>query len=266
MVYKTEADAAAHIANAIVNSRTSSVSVQITFCPENIDEFANLMFEHHPELISCIDSLSMRFKCLGAWNELILDITYTDTMVSSVVVFNQVDSVSEIMLRDVKLHRRVTEMVFPNELEESAKTVVSQITRIPQFLDCFIKGTEISVKRRTGSHHLAISVRYLYTCSYSDYKLRKQQMKQAIDNIVHLSRRTGIEDWKKAFSAVKFCVENWTYGNVDEMPEIEYYSYGALVKHKAVCKGISLAVCAIFSELGIPCRYIRGLRNASRKN
>lgn len=32
------------------------------------------------------------------------------------------------------------------------------------------------------------------------------------------------------------------------------------MKQRAVCMGISLAICRIFKELGIPCRYVQGKR------
>lgn len=261
MVFRSETEAAAHAADVIAAGRNTCVSIQLTSCPESMERFVSLLFECHPELIACIDTLSVRTEFLGAWNELIFDVTYTEIMASSVLVLNQLDTVSKIMLRDVKLHRRYTVMVFPNGLEASVKKAVSQITEMPQFLDCFIKGTAVNIKRRTGFDYFAISVKYMYSCSYSDYRLRTNQMKRAIDEIVQSSRMAGLEDWKKAFSVVKYCVDNWKYGSVDEMPGAEFYSYGALVNHTAVCMGISLAVCAVFSELGIPCRYIKGMRN-----
>lgn len=108
---------------------------------------------------------------------------------------------------------------------------------------------------------MALQIKYTYSCNYNDFRLRTLQMRQSIDEIVRLSKSSGIEDWKKAFSVVKYCVQHWNYGTIDEFAGIEFSAYGALVHHTAVCMGITLAVCAIFSELGIPCRYIRGVRD-----
>ncbi len=260
MVYRTEAEAAKYVANEMVNKRTSRVSVQISDFPINIEDFTNTLFNLHPELIACIENLSLQSTCLGSWYELNFDVLYTEIMASSVAVLKQPNAVSDIMLRDVQLHRRFSIIAIPSSFEKYTNEIVSKKTEDPQFLNCFLKGTEVNIKRKPGNNYSVFQIKYFYSCSYLDYRLRVEQMDQAISEITQLSRTSGIEDWKKAFSVVKYCVDHWRYGTIKELPGVEFSSYGAIVKHTAVCMGISLAICAIFTELGIPCRYVRGIR------
>lgn len=261
MVYKTAIEAAAFVSDVMATDRENSISVMMASSPINLESFTNYIFSAHPELIACIENLSMQAINLGAWYELIFNIAYTEVMPSSISVVNQLDSIQELMIRDVKLHRRYTQIVFPNVLEDQIRLAIERITESPQLLNCFIQGTTVSVRRRTGCDQMALQIKYTYSCNYNDFRLRTLQMRQSIDEIVRLSKSSGIEDWKKAFSVVKYCVQHWNYGTIDEFAGIEFSAYGALVHHTAVCMGITLAVCAIFSELGIPCRYIRGVRD-----
>lgn len=261
MVYKTAIEAAAFVSDIMATDRENSISVMMANSPTNLESFTNHIFSAHPELIACIENLSMQAINLGAWYELIFNIAYTKVMPSSISVVNQLDSIQELMIRDVKLHRRYTQIVFPNVLEDQIRLTIERLTESPQLLNCFIQGTIVSVRRRAGCDQMALQIKYTYSCNYNDFRLRTLQMRQSIDEIVRLSKSNGIEDWKKAFSVVKYCVQHWNYGTVDEFAGIEFSAYGALVHHTAVCMGITLAVCAIFSELGIPCRYIRGVRD-----
>lgn len=261
MVYKTAIEAAAFVSDVMATDRENSISVMMDSSPTNPESFTNYIFSAHPELIACIESLSMQAINLGAWYKLIFNIAYTEVMPSSISVVNQLDSIQELMIRDVKLHRRYTQIVFPNVLEDQVRLAIERLTESPQLLNCFIQGTTVSVRRGTGCDQMALQIKYTYSCNYNDFRLRTLQMRQSIDEIVRLSKSSGIEDWKKAFSVVKYCVQHWNYGTIDEFAGIEFSSYGALVHHTAVCMGITLAVCAIFSELGIPCRYIRGVRD-----
>lgn len=261
MVYKTAIEAAAFVSDVMATDRENSISVMMASSPINPESFTNYIFSAHPELIACIENLSMQAINLGAWYKLIFNIAYTEVMPSSISVVNQLDSIQELMIRDVKLHRRYTQIVFPNVLEDQVRLAIERLTESPQLLNCFIQGTTVSVRRRTGCDQMALQIKYTYSCNYNDFRLRTLQMRQSIDEIVRLSKSSGIEDWKKAFSVVKYCVQHWNYGTIDEFAGIEFSAYGALVHHTAVCMGITLAVCAIFSELGIPCRYIRGVRD-----
>ena len=261
MVYKTAIEAAAFVSDVMATDRDNSISVMMASSPTNLESFTNYIFSAHPELIACIENLSMQAINLGAWYELIFNIVYTEVMPSSISVVNQLDSIQELMIRDVKLHRRYTQIVFPNVLEDQIRLAIERLTESPQLLNCFIQGTTVSVRRRTGCDQMALQIKYTYSCNYNDFRLRTLQMRQSIDEIVRLSKSSGIENWKKAFSVVKYCVQHWNYGTIDEFAGIEFSAYGALVHHTAVCMGITLAVCAIFSELGIPCRYIRGVRD-----
>ena len=261
MVYKTEIDAATHVSNVIANNKELDIAVLIAGFPINMDSFVNLIFTIHPELIACIDNISMQAVSLGTWNEVTFHVSYTDVMPSAVAVIDQVDYLYEVMLRDVQLHRRYSIIAFPNTLEDQIRLAIEKITEIPKFLFFFIHGTMMSTRRRNRCDWMVFQVKYIYSCGYADSRLRSSQAMQAVNEIVQLSKANGNEDWKKALFVVKHCVENWSYGKVDDLPGLEFSAYGALVNHTAVCMGISLAICAIFSELGIPCRYIRGVRN-----
>lgn len=261
MVYKTEIEAATFVSDVMAMGRESSISVMMASSPPNLESFTNYIFSAHPELIACIENLSMQAINLGAWYELIFNIAYTEVMPLSIPIVNHLDSIQELMVRDVKLHRRYTHIVFPNVLEDEIRQAIERFTESPLLLNCFIQGTTVSVRRRIGCDQMALQIKYTYSCNYKDFRRRTLQMRQAIDEIVQLTKSSGIEDWKKAFSVVKYCVQHWNYGAIDEFSGIEFSAYGALVHHTAVCMGITLAVCAIFSELGIPCRYIRGVRD-----
>lgn len=261
MIYKTAKEAVCFVSDVMVTNREPIITVMVTDFPPDLETFTNAIFSNHPELIACIENLSMQVINLGAWYELIFNIVYTSVMPSSISIVNQLDSIQELMIRDVKFHRRYTHIVFSHILEEEIRLAIERLTESPQLLNCFIQGTTVSVRRRTGCDQMALQIKYTYSCNYKDFRLRTLQMRQSIDEIVRLTKSSGIEDWKKAFSVVKYCVQHWNYGTIDEFTGIEFSAYGALVHHTAVCMGITLAVCAIFSELGIPCRYIRGVRD-----
>lgn len=261
MVFKTEYEAAIYVADVMKASRAECLSVMMTVGLTNMESFANTIFNIHPELIACIENLSMQVMGFGIWQKIVFNVVYTEVMPSAVSVIDQISSLQDEMLFDVKLHRRSTELAFPNGLEEKVQMVIKKLTETPQFLDCFLKGTTVWVRRKPGCDYMSLQVKYVYSCSYEEYRRRLLQMKKTIAEIVKLAKSNGSEDWKKAFYVVKYCVNHWSYGSVEGLPGLEFSSYGALVRHTAVCMGIALAVCAVFSELGIPCRYIRGQRD-----
>lgn len=197
MVYKTAIEAAAFVSDVMATDRENSISVMMDSSPTNPESFTNYIFSAHPELIACIESLSMQAINLGAWYKLIFNIAYTEVMPSSISVVNQLDSIQELMIRDVKLHRRYTQIVFPNVLEDQVRLAIERLTESPQLLNCFIQGTTVSVRRGTGCDQMALQIKYTYSCNYNDFRLRTLQMRQSIDEIVRLSKSSGIEDWKK---------------------------------------------------------------------
>ena len=158
MVYKTAIEAAAFVSDVMATDRENSISVMMASSPINLESFTNYIFSAHPELIACIENLSMQAINLGAWYELIFNIAYTEVMPSSISVVNQLDSIQELMIRDVKLHRRYTQIVFPNVLEDQIRLAIERLTESPQLLNCFIQGTTVSVRRRTGCDQMALHV------------------------------------------------------------------------------------------------------------
>ena len=260
MVFQNTMEAASYIADTIFSSRAPSVEVQLVSRPMSFEQITEFIFERRPELLLCVESISMRSECLCLWIKMSFSVSYTDVMPSAVTEVTQVGEALDAMLRDVQLHRRSSELIFLSGIEQEILTAVSNVTELPRFLDCFLKGTSVTVKRRPGCSYSALSVNYIYSCSYAEYRQRQREMELAVNKIVRLSKAAGVEDWKKALLAVRYFVENWKYGADRSAPGVEFTAYGALVKHTAVCMGISLATCVVFTRLGIPCRYIRGAR------
>ena len=261
MVFKTEMEAVCAVSNAMVLERSTQVTVRLKSRPSSIEKLTETIFELHPELVACVESLSCRAGSFQSCCELTFEVAYNKTMPSTVTVLKETDEALCAMLRSARHHERTAEMVLPKELEQSVKLLVSGIRDLPVFLDCFLKGTMMSIRRLKGSRFCALSVRFMYYCSDRDYLRRNSGRERSIDHIAQIASAKGIEDWRRAFETVQYCVENWRYGKTDDLPEVEFTSYGALVKQTAVCMGIALGVCAVFSRLGIPCRYIRGERN-----
>lgn len=258
--FTDEREAATYIADNLFTREAPSVEVQVLTQRLSVERIMELVFERRPELILCVENVTFSYQCMGLATRLVLSVSYTDVMPATVTAVNRAEEALDAMLRDVQLHRRNSELVFPSGLERDIQTAVSNATEQPRFLDCFLKGTAVTVKRRPGCSHSAFSVNYIYSCNYTEYRQRQREMELAVDEIVRLAKTAGMDDWKKAFSAMQYFVENWKYGADRNAPGVEFTTYGALVKHTAVCMGISLAVCAIFARLGIPCRYIRGTR------
>ena len=80
MVYKTAIEAATFVSDIMATDRENSISVMMANSPTNLESFTNHIFSAHPELIACIENLSMQAINLGAWYELIFNITYTEVM------------------------------------------------------------------------------------------------------------------------------------------------------------------------------------------
>ena len=60
MVYKTAIEAAAFVSDVMATDRENSISVMMDSSPTNPESFTNYIFSAHPELIACIESLSMQ--------------------------------------------------------------------------------------------------------------------------------------------------------------------------------------------------------------
>lgn len=128
-------------------------------------------------------------------------------------------------------------------------------------LNCYVSGLSSEIKRMEECRYMAQVIHFQYSCSYREWTDRKAKITEKINEIVRQAKLSGIEDWRKAYAVVRYCVNNWHYGRIENSPKLEYTAYSAIINNTAVCMGISLAICSIFKELGIPCRYVRGTRN-----
>ena len=261
MVCNTLREAAFVLAQNMATTRNLSISVNVM--PEVIREGSVLheVCEADPRLIFCIKSLHLEAENYGKWAKLILHVEYTDILSSSVV---RVESVSELRAAATYaagLHRRDLLIVYPVHIYGQIQGEKSSLLESHQLLNCYVSGLTSETKRVRECGYMAQIIHFQYSCSYREWAGRKKKVLEKIKEIVRQVKLSGTEDWRKAYAVVKYCVNNWHYGRVEDSPKMEYTAYSAIVNNTAVCMGISLAVCAIFKELGIPCRYVHGTRN-----
>lgn len=261
MVCKTLKEVAVVLANNMAMKRNRHISVNIM--PEIIREGSvfHEICETDPRLIFSIKTLQFQVENYGMWANLILQVEYTDILSSSVVRVESVSELREAAMFAANLHRRDLPIVYPVHLYRQIQEVKSSLLESHQLLNCYVSGLSSETKRVAECSYVAQTIHFQYSCSYREWVDRKKKMAEKIKEIVCQVKLSGIEDWRKAFAVVRYCVNNWHYGHVENSPKLEYTAYGAIVNNTAVCMGISLAICTIFKELGIPCRYVRGKRN-----
>lgn len=261
MICNTLKEAATVLAENMATKRDRSISINVM--PEVIREGFVLheVCEADPRLILCIKTLQLQVENYGMWVNLILRVEYTENLSSSVVQVESISDLREAAAYAAGLHRRNLCIVYPVHMHEQILREKDYMLESYQLLNCYVSGFSSETKRMEECRYMAQIVRFQYSCSYREWADRKKEMTEKIKKIVHQARLSGIEDWRKAYAVVRYCVNNWHYGRVEDSPKLEYTAYSAVVNNTAVCMGISLAVCSIFKELGIPCRYVRGTRN-----
>lgn len=261
MVCNTLRDAAIVLAENMATKRSQSISVDVM--PEIIKEGSvfHEVCEADPRLILCIKTLQLQIENYGMWAKLILHIEYTDNVASSVVRIESVSDLRKAAIYAADLHRRDLLIVYPVLMYEQIQGAKSSLLESYQLLNCYVSGLSSEIKRVEECRYMAQSIHFQYSCSYREWANRKKEMTEKVNEIVSQVKLSGIEDWRKAYEVVRYCVNNWHYGRIENLPKLEYTAYSAIVNNTAVCMGISLAVCSIFKELGIPCRYVRGFRN-----
>ena len=261
MVYKNLSDVAKFVADEIARKRKKDISFSITSDKPVTSDFLPQVIEYCPQLLMCIKSISYQLRNLGLILEYRLSIDYTNIMPACVTYVMDKSDFKQSALSSALLHRRELYFVFNEELCDELLGISKTFTKDASFLACYLQGVGCEIKRIQGSSYAGLCMKFFYSCSYKEYRLRTTELNRALIDIIHEAKQTGIEDWKKAYAVVCYCVNNWEYGNLAEIPGVEFTAYGAVVKRKAVCMGISLAMCMILKELGIPCRYIQGKRN-----
>ena len=261
MVCSTLREAAVVLAENMAMKRDQSISVNVM--PEIIREGYVLqeVCEADPRLILCIKTLRFQVENYGMLAKLMLHVEYTDNLCTSVVRVDSISDLREAATYAAGLHRRDLLIVYPVLMYEQIQEVKGSLLESYQLLNCYVSGLSSETKRVEKCRYMAQIIRFQYSCSYRDWINRKREMTEKVNEIVRQVKLSGIEDWRKAYEVVRYCVNNWHYGRMGNLPKLEYTAYSAIVNNTAVCMGISLAICAIFKELGIPCRYVRGNRN-----
>ena len=261
MVCSTLREAAVVLAENMAMKRDQSISVNVM--PEIIREGYVLqeVCEADPRLILCIKTLRFQVENYGMLAKLMLHVEYTDNLCTSVVRVDSISDLREAATYAAGLHRRDLLIVYPVLMYEQIQEVKGSLLESYQLLNCYVSGLSSETKRVEKCRYMAQIIRFQYSCSYREWINRKREMTEKVNEIVRQVKLSGIEDWRKAYEVVRYCVNNWHYGRMGNLPKLEYTAYSAIVNNTAVCMGISLAICAIFKELGIPCRYVRGNRN-----
>lgn len=261
MICKTLKEVARILVINMSDRRDSVISVNVM--PQVFGEGSvlQMVYETDPRLILCIENMQVQAEYYGMWATMVVHITYTDNWCASITKVDSVSDFFKAAYYAAGLHRRNFSIVYPIHMYEAIQKEGKRMLEAHQFLNCFVSGFSSETKRIDGCGYMAQIIHFKYSCSYREWMHRKHEVSIKINEIVNYAKLSGIEDWKKAYAVVRYCVETWRYGKSDLSPGLEYTTYGAVVNNTAVCMGIALAVCTIFKELGIPCRYIRGVRN-----
>lgn len=261
MVYRNLSDAAKFVADEIVRERKKDISFSITSDKPVTSDFLPKVIEYCPHLLMCIRKISYRLQNFGLILEYRLNIDYINVMPACVTYVMDKREFEQSALSSALLHRRELFFVFNEELCDELLDISKTFTKDANFLACYLQGVGCEIKRIPDCSYAGLYMNLSYSCSYKEYRLRTIELNRTLIDIIHAAKRTGIDDWKKTYAVVCYCVNNWEYGSLAGDPGVEFTAYGAVVNRKAVCMGISLAVCMILKELGIPCRYIQGKRN-----
>lgn len=251
MVCNTLRAAASVLAEHMATKRDQSISVNVM--PEVIRRGSVLheVCEADPRLILCIKTLQLQVEDYGLWAKLILQVEYTNTLSSSVVRVESISELREATIYAASLHRRNLLIVYPAHLHEQIQGKKSNLLESHQLLNCYVSGLSSEIKRMEECRYMAQVIRFQYSCSYREWTDRKAKITEKINEIVRQAKLSGIEDWKKAYAVVRYCVNNWHYGRIENSTKLEYTAYSAIINNTAVCMGISLAICSIFKELGM---------------
>ncbi len=261
MVYRHLSEVIKFVAEEITGKRKENISFCVLANQMPTSDFLPQLIEYCPPLLMCVQKVGFQVCQLGLMLEYRLSVDYSKVMPAGVTLVSDVGDFNRAVLSSVSLHHRELFLVFREELYEELMDRTSVLTKEADFLSCYLQSVRSEVKRLEGCSYRGLHMTFSYSCSYGEYRSRTEALDRAVKDILQEARRAGIEDWKKAYAVVRYCVNHWVYGKFPDNPGMEFTAYGAVVKRKAVCMGISLAICRIFKELGIPCRYVHGRRN-----
>ena len=260
MNLKTVYDIALYMGNQIKNHHHKEISFSSPVHQLDIQSVYQRIINANPELLLCVETIKGSGQCLGLWNHFNMEIEYSDVFPSFVTCVDSKRQVLDSLLRAVTLHSKRDFLVCKDSNLDMALDTVKNVTSMPDYLNHYLKGVSSIVKKRSETGYCGLEVTLFYSCDYKTLKTRERQVNERIDEIIKLSSQAGSEDWKQAISVVDYCVRHWSYSR-GAGDGLEFTAYGALVQNKAVCMGFSLALCAIFKRLCIPCRYICGRKN-----
>lgn len=260
MIFRTQKEAAGYIASRLAGKRENPVTVYLASREADTRPLFGLIFEADPRLLFCVENLKMRECGWKNKKSVIVSAEFTKIMPSSVIRLASAAAIEDSAYQAVLFHRRELRMVLPGKLMEAAEEKINSLLESYRFLNCGLQKIQVERKETNGCSFCAVSVRFWYSYSYQEMRRRLPQTEAAVSRIAHMARRAGKEDWRQAYAVVRYCTVNWQYGSLPDSQGDEFTAYGALVNRKAVCMGISLAVCEIFAKLGIPCRYVHGTR------
>lgn len=231
MVCNTLRAAASVFAEHMATKCDQSISVNVM--PEVIREGSVLhaVCEADPRLILCIKTLQIQVEDYGLWAKLILHVEYIDTLSSSVVKVESVSELREAAIYAASLHRRDLCIVYPVHMFEQIQGEKSSLLESYQLLNCYVSGLSSETKRMEECRYMAQVIRFQYSCSYREWSDRKAKTAEKINEIVCQAKMSGIEDWRKAYAVVRYCVNNWNYGRIENSPKLEYTAYSAIINN-----------------------------------
>lgn len=260
MNLRTTNDVLSYLIQEISVKRSERISFSFFSHILNTSEIYKQLIAKDPRLFLCVNSLSLSVTHLGMLNRYTIDVSYSDVYPTFVRLADSTYQVNDSLLSSAQTHRKNDYIVCKVSDLEMVLNTVKNIVSKPEYLNCYISGVQHSVLRREETDYVGIVVRLLYSCDYKTAKVRARLLNDKIEYVANIARSAGNEDWCKAYAAIKYCVENWRYCLTSDNG-LEFTAYGALIQNQAVCMGFSLAVCAVFKELGIPCQYICGKKN-----
>ena len=261
MTYKNLEEVSRILATRIGEERKSAIKVNVMPMDLNVKSVLQRVCEVDPRLIPCISTLQIKTRHYGIRLSLEIHISYTNFNVTTISKLDGISDFYNIAYHVACMHGSEFAVVYPIHLHKMVQDATKEVLELPHFLNCLVSGVSSEIKIVDGCSYMAQIVKFSYVCPYREQKKWEEEISLKIAEISKIAKLYGIEDWKKAYEVVRYCTIHWNYGRNSSLPGLEYTSYGAIVNNTAVCMGIALGVCAIFKELGIPCRYVRGIRN-----